>query len=98
MDKLNDLLALGVVIFDDGRSLNLEAIAREYGHSRGGLKDSHFIIYDEVIYDPLGVLEAAEHIVKIRCRDMPVMPRIKPNNYAGDSWRRQGKRRGSPRR
>ena len=102
MHRMSDAaLLLGLVILGEpgqGQSFSLEEMAKRYGQSKDGLEGSHFIIYDEVIYDPLGVIEAVEQIVKIRCRDMPVMPRIKPNQYAGDSWRRQGKRRGSPRR
>ena len=39
-----------------------------------------------------------EMIMNRHSVEEPVVCHIKPNQYAGDSWRRQGKRRGSPRR
>ena len=41
-----------------------------------------------------------QHVVKVKdyLIDSPKLTRVIPTDYAGDSWRRQGKRRGSPRK
>ena len=92
--RLDANLLLSVVILAD-QDTSLRAMGEAFHRKMEENPLLHLV--DEVIYDPLGVTEAAEHIVQIKCRDMPAIPRIKPNDYAGDSWRRQGKRRGGRR-
>ena len=81
MRTLAEQLALtGIILVGIGKS-----------PARG--KQADIIIYDEVV-DPVGE-HLAEVLIQARPTIVePVVCHIKPNNYAGDSWRRQGKRKG----
>lgn len=92
--RLDANLLLGVVILADNslRAMG-EAIHRK-------MDEEHLLIVDEVVALPPTITKEMikEMVMNRYSVEEPVVHQIKPNQYAGDSWRRQGKRRGSPRR
>lgn len=93
--RLNANLLPGVVILADERS-------RDLGRDLHKKIEENPLLYvvDEVcLLPPTITKEMIEEVIMNRYSvEEPVICHTKPNDYAGDSWRRQGKRRGSPRR
>lgn len=95
--RLDASLLLGVVILAD-RDNSLRAMGEAF--HREMEKNPLLHLVDEVCLLPPTITKEMieEMIINRYSVEEPVVCHIKPNQYAGDSWRRQGKRRGSPRR